>query len=571
MGSKKDGRKKKTGFMPPWTLPPPPPPGSYRAISKWGALEGYQHPSPGLYTLLKEKLGISDADFMRPGLLGDQPALLEAPPSLEDRQISHLTDLVGAENVSSAPYDRIKYGSGQTAMEILALRKGEAPGVTDLVVHPRHAQDVERIIAFCDAEQIPLNVYGGGTSVTLGFQPVRGGVTLVTQTHLKRVLEFNEADQTVTVQAGIQGPAYEQILNRAPEMFGARYRYTGGHFPQSFQCSTVGGWVAALGAGQNSSYYGDVTDLVLSQDMITPRGRIRTLSYPATATGPKVNEMLKGSEGTFGVLVGVTLRVFRHWPQHARRFAFIFPSWDAAVRAARQISQGEFGMPSMLRISDPLESDAALAQYGLNASLFNRLLGLKGLWENERCLMLGRADGEKGFARHIKRRTAKICRAQGALPITGLPVRYWEKSRYRDPYLREALNDFGIVIDTLETAIPWSGLNRLYRGVSAYIRKQAKTICLTHASHFYPQGTNLYFIVVTRSDDAAAYRRIQAGLIDRILDCGGSLSHHHGVGRLMAPWMNGHLGKNQMAVLRALKRHFDPNGIMNPGGTLGLD
>lgn len=556
--------------MPRWTKLPPAP-GTYRAISKWGASERFKHPSPGLYNLLKEKLGMSDADFMRPGHLGNQPVALETPPSLEARQIACLTDVVGPQNVSIAPYDRIKFGSGQTAMEILSLRKGEVMGITDLVVHPRHERDVEKVVAFCHEERIPLNVYGGGTSVTLGFQPVRGGVTLVTRTHLNRVLTFNEVDQTVTVQSGILGPDYEKMLNRAPEIFDAKYRYTGGHFPQSFEYATIGGWIAALGSGQQSSYYGDVTDLVLSQDMITPAGRIRTLNYPAMATGPKVNDMLKGSEGTFGVLVSATMRVFRYLPHHTHRFAFIFPSWDTAISAARQISQGEFGMPSMLRISDPVETDAALAQYGIKATVFDRLVRLKGFSVGSLCLFLGRADGEKGFAKHIKRRATRICRTRGAMPITGFPVKHWEKSRFHDPYLREDLNDFGIVIDTLETGVTWSGLKRLYQGVTAYIRQQPETICLTHASHFYPQGTNLYFIVITRTDDVAVYRRFQAGVIDRILNCGGSLSHHHGIGRLMAPWMDAHLGKTQMEVLRTLKRHFDPNGIMNPGGTLGLD
>jgi alkyldihydroxyacetonephosphate synthase len=192
--------------------------------------------------------------------------------------------------------------------------------------------------------------------VNFGFRPAKGGVTLVMSTHMNRILEFNELNQTVRVQAGMMGPEYENALNSAPELFGASHRYTCGHFPQSFEYSSVGGWVVTLGSGQQSSYYGDAYDLVVSQEYVTPTGVIRTLDYPAAANGPKVNDIMKGSEGTFGVLVELTMKVYRHMPENRQRFGFIFPTWDAAVNASREISQGEFGFPSVFRISDPEET-----------------------------------------------------------------------------------------------------------------------------------------------------------------------------------------------------------------------
>ena len=154
--------------------------------------------------------------------------------------------------------------------------------------------------------------------------------------------------------------------------------------------------------------------------------------------------------------------------------------------------------------------------------------------------------------------------------ITGVPLKNWERGRYTDPYLREDLNDFGIMIDTLESAVPWDRLHGLWRGVREHIKSHPNTVCMTHGSHFYPQGTNLYFIFLARMDDVEEYKKLQNGIIDRIQEHGGSLSHHYGVGKMIAPWMEKHLGKEQMDVLRALKHHFDPNNIMNPGGTLGL-
>ncbi|MBW2216987.1 MAG: FAD-binding oxidoreductase, partial [Deltaproteobacteria bacterium] len=147
---------------------------------------------------------------------------------------------------------------------------------------------------------------------------------------------MNEANQTVTVQPGIMGPEYERILNNAPEIMKAKRKYTGGHFPQSFEHSSVGGWIVTLGSGQQSSYYGDIYDIVVSQEYVTPSGNFKTLDYPGTATGPKVNDIMKGNEGTFGVLVSATLKIFRHLPENRRRFGFIFPDWESAVSGSRE-------------------------------------------------------------------------------------------------------------------------------------------------------------------------------------------------------------------------------------------
>jgi alkyldihydroxyacetonephosphate synthase len=561
---------KSKGFYPRWTHEPPDP-ASYRSIFKWGQPDRFKHPNARLYDLLKQTLGLSDADFQNKHALGDAPVRLDRPSSLPMECIRRISAMVGEENISLADYDRVKFATGKTAEEAWLLRQGKAAAVPDLVVHPRDRQDVQRIIAYCHQTHLPVYIYGGGSSVNLGLQPVSGGITLVMQTHMNRVLGFNETDQTIRVEPGISGPAYEQALNFAPERFKAKRRYTGGHFPQSFEHSTVGGWICALGSGQLSSYYGDMCDLVLGQEYVTPAGTFKTLDFPATATGPKLNDMMKGSEGAFGVLVALTLRIFRHMPQNRRRFAFVFPSWENTVQAAREISQGEFGRPSLLRISDPEETEIALRLYGIQATAVDRWLQIRGFKPARRCLCLGHSEGEKGLARHVYRNIRRIGRRQQGAYLTGYPVKLWERGRYQDPYLREDLNDFGILIDTLESAVAWSDFHRLHQGVRRFIKQRPHTVCMAHASHFYPQGTNLYFIFIAKVQDLDEYRRLQAGIIDTILQHGGSLSHHHGVGKLMAPWMERHLGKVQMDALKALKHYFDPHGIMNPGGTLGLN
>jgi len=184
---------------------------------------------------------------------------------------------------------------------------------------------------------------------------------------------------------------------------------------------------------------------------------------------------------------------------------------------------------------------------------------------------MGNVEGDRNYTRLVARKIKRIARKHGAMYLTGYAARKWEKTRYTEPYMREDLGDYGILIDTLEAAVTWDNLHRLHEGVRAYIKSRPDTMCMTHASHFYPQGTNLYFIFIARMNDPEEYRKFQHGIIDNIQKHGGSLSHHHGVGRMISSWMETHLGQEQMAVLRALKQHFDPHNIMNPGGQLGLD
>jgi len=557
-------------FYPDWANSPPEP-GTYRSIFKWGAPDRFKHPNLRLYKMIKEKFQMTDSDFQKSKKEGNEKVDLDRPVKLSIEQIEMFIDFVGKDNVSFDDYSRIKYATGKTAQEAMELRNGICKDVADIVVHPRSREDIKKIVKYCNQHNIPVYVYGGGSCVNFGLNAVKGGVTLAMSTHMNRVLEFNETNQTITVEPGIMGPDYEKALNEAQKLFKAKGRYTGGHFPQSFEYSSVGGWIVTLGSGQESSYYGDMYDIVISQEYVTPTGSFKTLEYPGTATGPKVNDIMKGSEGSYGILVSVTCKIFRYMPENLKRFAFIFPSWEDTVDATREISQGEFGMPAVFRISDPEETDVALKLYGIEGTVIDKIMRYRGFKQMKRCLYIGHSRGEKAFAKNIKKKVKKICSSHGAMYLTGYPARKWEYGRYTDPYMREDLNDFGIMIDTLESAVTWDNFHNLHQGVRAFIKRRPNTICMTHGSHFYPQGTNLYFIFIAKMDDIKEYKDFQKGIIAQIVKHGGSLSHHHGIGKMFAPWMEDHLGKHQMDVLRCLKKHFDPNNIMNPGGTLGLD
>ncbi|MCP4606096.1 MAG: FAD-binding oxidoreductase [Proteobacteria bacterium] len=559
-------------FVPEW-IETVPQQGTYRSIFKWGAPDEIRHPSNGFFKVIREYLGLSDADFLKKVKTGDGKVKNDMPSKLSNDDIAGLCDIVGKDNLSLDEYDRLKYSTGKSMEDILKLRDEMAENLSDCVVHPRDKEDVKNIVSFCNGKHIPVQVYSGGSSVTLGLDSLRGGVTLVMGTYMNRVLEFNEDNQTITVEPGMMGPTYENLLNNAPKKLGAKACYTGGHFPQSFEYSSVGGWVVTLGSGQASSYYGDAYDLVISQEYVAPSGSFKTLNYPGTATGPKINDIMKGSEGCFGVLVGLTMKVFKYLPENTQQFAFMFPDWELAVKASRDISQGEFGMPSILRISDAEETDIGLKMKmdSIAGPYLDRLMRLKGMKTGKRCLLIGQADGESGFTKNIKINVKRICKSHKGMYLTRYPMAKWRHGRFSDAYLREDLNDFGVVIDTLESSVTWDNILNLHQRVRSFIKSHPNTICMTHASHFYSQGTNLYFIFITPLNRLKDFREFQRGIINEIIEHGGSLSHHHGVGRMMGPWMEQHLGKEQVDVLRALKRHFDPNNIMNPGGTLGLD
>ena len=560
--------KKPTPFIPKWQNKAPEK-GSFRSILKWGDPNEYKNPSMGFLNVIKQGLGLSDSDFKKMQKLGEEKIKDTRVSMISESAILLFENIVGKENLFVDTYERLKYSSGKAMEDIYKLRENIVDKIPDLVLHPRDKEDVKKIIGLCNDKKIPVHVYSGGSSVTFGLDCPKGGVTLVMSTHMNKMLGFNEKNQTITVQPGMMGPFYEDLLNHAKKKLGTKKRYTGGHYPQSFEYSSVGGWVVTLGSGQASSYYGDACDLVISQEYVTPSGSFKTHEYPGTATGPKVNDIMKGSEGCFGVLVAVTMKVFSYNPENSKAFTFMFPDFEKAAKAAKQICQDEFGMPSILRISDAEETDVSMKMYGLKDGILDKFMGLKNLKPGQRCLLMGKTNGEKNFSKNVAKQVKKICKKNKGLYLTGYPMKKWYKGRFSDPYMRDALNDFGVLIDTLESSVTWDNIHNLHKQVRAYIKSFPNTICMTHASHFYSQGTNLYFIFITNMKDIGEFRTFQQGVIACIEKNGGSLSHHHGIGRMMAPWMEKHLGKEQMDVLRSIKNHFDPNGIMNPGG-LGL-
>lgn len=561
---------KKEEFTPNWYHEEAPEK-SYRSILKWGDPKAFKAPKQKLYKLMKDVFDMTDDDFKKPQEMGLETVDFDLPSKMSEENLNALREIVGSENVSVDNYDRLSVAYGKTMIDLMRLRKKIVENLPDVVVYPRSREDIIKIVAFCCEKKIPLYVYGGGSSVTRGVEPIKGGISLDMRRNFNKVIAFSENNQTITVEAGMSGPRLEEVLNNAVKEFGAKRGYTCGHFPQSFEYSSVGGWVVTRGAGQNSSYYGKIEDIVISQEYITPAGIIKSDEFPANATGPSIDEIMMGSEGTFGVLTHVTLRIFKHMPENHIRFSYVFKDWQSGVDAAREIMQGEFGYPSVFRLSDPEETSVGFRLYGVADTVIDKALSALGYKDGKRVLMLGFTDGEENFCENIHRQIKKIAKKYGAMSATGLVTKGWEHGRFTDPYLREDMGDYGLMLDTLECSVNWDNFMDVYENVRRFCKSRPNTICMTHMSHFYPQGANLYFIFEAKMSEIDEYLEYQSGIMDNIQKYGAAMSHHHGIGKMTAPWLEAQIGKNQMDIYKTLKNHFDPDNLMNPGGTLGLD
>lgn len=559
------------GFEPKW-VDEPFSEKSYRSIFKWGEPRKIKPPKESLYKMVKETFNLDDEFFKDyKENLGLEEVKYDIKCNLSQVHIEKFKVIAGEDFVRTDDYARLSVAYGKTMYDILRLRNKIVENIPDAVIYPDSKEQIEAIVKYCTEEKIPVYVYGGGSSVTRGVECVKGGISLDMRLRFNKVIEFNEVDQTITVEAGMSGPKLEETLNNAVKLFGAKRAYTCGHFPQSFEYSSVGGWVVTRGAGQNSTYYGCISDIVIGQEYSTPIGNIKTDNYPRKATGPDLGHIMMGSEGAYGVLTNVTLKVFRHMPETIRRFSYMFKDWDTAQRAAREIMQREGGYPSVFRLSDPEETQIMLRLYGVDETPLRHLFKMRNFKEGEMCLFLGFTNGEKGFSKNCAKVVKRVAKEYGGMSLTGIVTKSWEKGRFSDPYLRDTMQDFGLVTDTMECSVNWSNMSKVHKEVREYCKSRPDTICMTHMSHVYPQGANLYWIFIAKMSDPEEYKAYHAGILDAIQRSGASMSHHHGIGKMFGPWLEGYLGRNEYDIVRALKKHFDKDNIMNPGGTLGLD
>ena len=490
------------------------------------------------------------------------------PPSrLRTERLDRLAGLVGADSVSLAPADRLGHSAGCSLTDYLHLRQADLDPRTipDAVVRPSSHGQVRDVLAYCANESVAVVPYGGGTSVV-------GGVTAVTDRprvamafdRMADVIGIDDDSMTVTVQPGITGPVLERILQTRG--------FTLGHLPQSWERASIGGYAATRSAGQASSGYGRSDEMIESLTVATPVGELHLGRAPKNAAGPDLRQLFIGSEGAFGVITEITLRI-RHQPTVTRYEGIMFPSYEAGVAAFRDLAQYR-ATADVMRLSDTPETTATLAMsgpQGRTGELFQRYLSLRNV--DGGCMAI---LGWEGYSRRFvsARRSAAWSVMKDHKPASLGPTvgNSWRKHRYDGPYLRDVLLDRGYLVETLETAAHWSDIHRLRDAVAGALDGALQTgdrhpYVMSHISHVYETGGSLYFtVIVPATDDPVTqWAGAKSAAMDAIGSAGGTITHHHAVGRDHAPWLEGEIGLEGLRLLRGIKGLVDPQGILNPG------
>jgi len=477
--------------------------------------------------------------------------------------------LPAATAFQTDPAIRLDHAFGQSTPDWIALRSGRVGRVADGVALPTSHQ--EAVAALDAAKRLGALVipYGGGTSV-VGHLRVPEGDRPVVNISLERLAALQAIDaQNLSARfgAGAPGPAIEAAL--------AAHGMTLGHFPQSFELSTAGGWVVTRSSGQQSLRYGRIEQLFHGGRLATPRGELAVGGLPASSAGPDLREAVLGSEGRIGLLTEVTLRI-RPKAAHERFHAIFFPHWDAGFAAVRALAQAGTAL-SMLRYANAVETETQLAMVeGHDGALawLKRYLRWRGI-DGGACMLLAGVTGSEREARQARSALGEIAGAARGIAVGTAIGKAWAKNRFRGPYLRNSLWDAGIAVETMETCVPWTGATTMLAAIegagrAALAAEGERVHVFTHLSHVYRQGCSVYSTFVYRlaADPDAnleRWRRLKAAVSRAIVAGGGTISHQHGVGVDHAPYLAAEKGALGMALLRAAARELDPEAMMNPG------
>jgi alkyldihydroxyacetonephosphate synthase len=540
----------------------------------WGTLDRTYDLAnrPNFLPFMQAHLGVGSGPVTEPVALD---AIKLPPPRLDVQVLRELLKQLGAAIVNDHPAARILHAYGKSYKDLVRLRCGEVTHPPDAVVYPENEAHLTALFEWAAQHGAVLIPFGGGSSVTGGVEPHDDCPTLTLDlARLDQVLKLDLVSQTVTAQAGILGPQLEQAANARG--------MTLGHFPQSFEFSTLGGWVATRSAGQTSVGYGKIEEMVEAVRVLTPVGALETKAVPASASGPSLLQALVGSEGAFGIITQATLRLHPS-PQVSDYRGVMFRRLEEGVAAVREIMQGGAEVV-MARLSDAPETMASLAlnRAPARASALSKLttgIGMRVLaaqgydLTGQACLMILGVAGRRAHVAHNVRAALDVCRQHGGFDLGRSIGNAWLRERFALPYLRDTFLGMGLMVDTLETATTWDNLPQLYAALTDALRRAiqaggSKPYVMTHVSHAYRDGASLYCTFLARSlagREIEQWWAVKRAATEAILAHGGTLSHHHGIGADHAPWLECEHGVLGMEALRALKATFDPDGILNPG------
>lgn len=466
------------------------------------------------------------------------------------------------------PEERLRHARGQSLPDWLALRSGELGNFPDAVAYPQSSDEVQVLLQHAQDNAIDVIPYGGGTSVVGHINPEDDGrpVLTIDMTRMNTLIALDKESQIATFGAGTIGPEVESQL--------AEQGYTLGHYPQSWELSTIGGWVASRSSGQQSLRYGRIEGLFAGGRVETLKGTLEIPTFPATGAGPDIREYFLGTEGRLGIITEVKARVTPLPEQEAFHVLF-FPTWEIALEAVREIVQNQVQL-SMMRLSNTMETYTQLKLAGgakVIAAL-EKYLALRGAGDEKTMFTFG-VTGSKAQCKSGLALTRRIAKRHGGVGAGSVLGKKWEHSRFRSPYLRHGLWDAGYAVDTMETAVDWVRVPQMAASIQSDISQSLQdegevVHAFTHLSHMYGQGSSVYTTYIFRCGSTYAetlgrWEKLKAAGAEAIVRNGGTISHQHGVGKDHAKYLPAEKGALGIEAITGLVKVFDPQKQMNPG------
>ena len=462
---------------------------------------------------------------------------------------------------------RLRHALGQSFPDLAAKRFGTFPRFPDAVAFPECGQDVSDVLVWARRAGAQVIPFGGGTSVVGGVNPIKPEiddrpVLTISLSRLNDLRNLDETSHLATFGTGTLGPYVEAQLRA--------HGFTLGHYPQSFEHSSLGGWIAARSSGQQSLGYGRIESLFAGGKVETPSGRIILPSMPASAAGPDLRQLILGSEGRLGIITEATVRV-RHLPETETFYGAMFPDWETGIHMVRHTMQAGIQL-SMMRLSNPTETETFLQMpaHQNQVELLRTLLKWRH-FTPEKCLMLFGITGSHRMAKAARQMMADVTYQHHGLWLTELIGRQWAKTRFRSAYLRDTLWEHGYAIETLETAVPWNRVHQASQVIlQALTQAVSPVLAMVHLSHFYRDGASLYFtflfrVGATLQETLACWRALKEAGCNAIMSVGGTISHQHGVGADHLAYLKSEKGELGIQVLKNIQTLLDPAGMMNPG------
>lgn len=493
--------------------------------------------------------------------------LADVVASMPESRLAH------SQLFSTDREQRLRHARGQSLPDWIALRSGRIDTFPDGIAFPESEADVFDLIQYASRTGSHLIPYGGGTSVLGHINPVKGDAPVITvnMRHMNRMLSLNEQDLLATFAAGVSGPQLEAELRARG--------YTLGHYPQSFEYSTLGGWIATRSKGQQALLYGRIEDLFAGGVLLAPAGKLIMPPHPGSAAGPDLRQLVSGSEGRMGFIIEATVSA-APLPEEEAFHGLFFPDFAAGQNAVREMVQAKLPL-SMLRLSTPVETETTLLMAGHERaiSLMEQFLALRGIPEDKSMLLVGLTGTERMLNATYKE-TMAIAKRHGGIHVGKQFGRQWRKSRFRSPYLRNTLWAKGYAVDTLETAVPWHQVDETLSRIETAIRDAMtptgeRVHIFSHISHLYGSGASVYVTYIFRltqdaQENLSRWLRMKTAASEAIVACEGTISHQHGVGLDHRPYLQAEKGELGMALIADAVRRADPRGVMNPGKLINL-